>query len=781
MFIFHNIRKIIVFIIFLSLKLFYSKYIFNNKIKKFRYLDLEENEITCNFQNLINKYHYNIQYSNYYHYYYYKDCEYILFSYFIEKNERVIRYCAISFLPFLIFFILSLILIIVWIFYYICYYNNFCCFNKNIKINCNKKFSFIFTFILYIIIFIGCIFGIILIYKYYKKTNEITCSVSQLYYHLKNGDNAQNDNYYSYNIKWKGVNETISKLNKIINYLPNINEEIKKLEDKNTYLQNYYLDDYINETINKINSIFILYPNFETNEYITPIYLNDIKNIKNNIYLSDIISFINKTTHSINILSNNSNINNLRNIFENSKNIIKKIDDYFKEYKLIVDNFLKIQKSIKKFFIVLIYILFSLIIYFSVSSIILLTFYFNFLQKIQYNKNKQKNIIKIIIYIILNLNQLFLIIFLMLGSIIVRLDVFSKSAIGFNYFLLNHFYFSKTNNIFGDNRTIFEIVGELFFDNQENLLYKSNISTNEIEVLNYFYNKENNVDFNIYENNITNLFNSYYDILYNLDNLDFSYNQTNENMNSYINDFEKYTDVNNKNTYQYSFNNFYNIWNFNCSSKKYPSNNNLIALGGVGNKECYYISNYNNINISNYQTCLIKNDKYENLLQISELYLNRFYDINMNLNEQLKEIFNFLEYYNKIIYEYLNIYSNITYTIQSIFNESIGDSNNVLDIMKLSFFNRDMNLTHYLNDKFKNKTIFYGTYMIVFSWILFISNIFTLIVIHSLNKEEFEKISNTEATNTSSLNNNQIIDNYDKVTIEQSGVINITDFIREDI
>jgi hypothetical protein len=73
--------------------------------------------------------------------------------------------------------------------------------------------------------------------------------------------------------------------------------------------------------------------------------------------------------------------------------------------------------------------------------------------------------------------------------------------------------------------------------------------------------------------------------------------------------------------------------------------------------------------------------------------------------------------------------------------------------------------------------------MIVFSWILFISNIFTLIVIHTLNKEEFEKISNTEATNTSSsnLNNNQIIDNYDKVTIEQSGVINITDFIREDI
>ena len=780
MFIFHNIRKI-VFIIIFSLKLFYSKYIFNNKIKKFRYLDLEknleENGITCNFQNLIDKYYNKISQSNYYYDYFYK-CEYLLFSFFFETKESVMKHCSPSFLPFLIFFILSLILIFAWIFYYICYYNNYCCFNKNIKINCNKKFSYIFTFILYIIIFLGCIFGIILTYIYYKKTNEITCSVSLLYYHLKNGDDVQYDNYYSYyNIKWKGVDKTIIKLNEIINYLPNINEEIKKLEDINSYLQNYNFDDYLN----KINSIIILHPNFEKNENITPIYLNDINNIKKNKYLSDFISFINITTHTINILSNKSNVYNLINIFSNSKNIIKKIDDSFKEYKLILDNFLKIQKSINKFFIVLIYILFSLIMFLSLSLIIFLIFYLNYQQKKQFNKNKQKNIIKNLIYIILNLNQFFLIIFLMLGSIIVRLDVFSKSAIGFNYFLLDHFNFSETNYLFSNNETIYKIVQNLFNFKQENLLYNLSISTNEIEVLNYFY--ENNVDFNIYENNITNLFKSYYDILYNLDNLDFSYYQSNENMNSYINDFEKYTDVNNKNTYQYSFNNFYNIWNFNCSSKKYPSNNNLIALGGVGNKECYYISNYNKINISNYQTCLINNDKYENLLQISELYLNRFYNINININEQFNEIFNFLEYYNKTIYEYLNIYSNISYKIQSIFNESIGDSNNILDIMILSFFNRDINLIHYLNDKFKNKTIFYGTYMIVFSWILFISNIFTLIVIHTLNKEEFEKISNTEATNTSSsnLNNNQIIDNYDKATIEQSGVINITDFIREDI
>jgi len=104
--------------------------------------------------------------------------------------------------------------------------------------------------------------------------------------------------------------------------------------------------------------------------------------------------------------------------------------------------------------------------------------------------------------------------------------------------------------------------------------------------------------------------------------------------------------------------------------------------------------------------------------------------------------------------------------------------------MNLNFFNRDLDLIHYLNHKFKNYTILYGTYIIIFSWILFILNIFTLIVIHSQNKKEFKKIPKTDTvTNTSSYNleNNQNTENYDKITIEQSGIINITDFIKEDI
>jgi hypothetical protein len=46
-----------------------------------------------------------------------------------------------------------------------------------------------------------------------------------------------------------------------------------------------------------------------------------------------------------------------------------------------------------------------------------------------------------------------------------------------------------------------------------------------------------------------------------------------------------------------------------------------------------------------------------------------------------------------------------------------------------------MNLIYYLNNKFKNNTILYETYIIVFSWILFIVNIFILIVIDSQNKK----------------------------------------------
>jgi hypothetical protein len=253
-------------------------------------------------------------------------------------------------------------------------------------------------------------------------------------------------------------------------------------------------------------------------------------------------------------------------------------------------------------------------------------------------------------------------------------------------------------------------------------------------------------------------------------------------MNSYINELEQYTDVNNENTYQYSFNNFYNIWKFNCSSKKYPINNKLSVLEGIENKECYYISDFNKINLSNYQKCSIMNDRYENLLQISELYLSRFYEISININSQFNEIFDFLKYYNNTIHEYFNIFSNISYSIKLLFNESIGESNNTLNLMYFSFFNRDLNLIWYLiNNKFKNKI--FGIFLIIFSFILFILNIFSLIAIYKFKKKEYKKvlqIDSTKANISSNENNNQINNDYDKVTIDQSGIINVTDFIKED-
>ena len=373
----------------------------------------------------------------------------------------------------------------------------------------------------------------------------------------------------------------------------------------------------------------------------------------------------------------------------------------------------------------------------------------------------------------------------MLGSIIFRLDVFSNSAIKYNYYLLHNFDFEETKKLFCNNETIFNLMKNLF-DGYLNMSYYLNYSEKEFEALNYLYknyeNFENNSKLNNYEKNISNLFNYYYDILYNLDNLDFKYIYSTYNMNSYINELEQYTDANNENTYQNSFNNFYNIWKFNCSLKKYPINNKLSVLEGIENKECYYISDFNKINLSNYQKCSIKNDKYENLLQISELYLSRFYEISINLNSQFNEIFDFLNHYNNTIHEYLIIFSNISYSIKSIFNESIGESNNTLNLMYFSFFNRDIDFIEYIiNYKFKNKR--FGIILIVFSFILFIFNIFSLIAIHKFKKKENKNVLQTMSTNTdisSNENNNQINNDYDKVTIDQSGIINVTDFIKED-
>ncbi len=102
--------------------------------------------------------------------------------------------------------------------------------------------------------------------------------------------------------------------------------------------------------------------------------------------------------------------------------------------------------------------------------------------------------------------------------------------------------------------------------------------------------------------------------------------------------------------------------------------------------------------------------------------------------------------------------------------------------MYFSFFNRDLNMIGYLIfNKFKNKK--FGIILIVFSFILFIFNIFSLIVIHKFKKKENNNVIQTDTTNTnisSNENNNQINNDYDKVTIDQSGIINETDFIKED-
>jgi hypothetical protein len=88
--------------------------------------------------------------------------------------------------------------------------------------------------------------------------------------------------------------------------------------------------------------------------------------------------------------------------------------------------------------------------------------------------------------------------------------------------LLNNFYFEKTNKLFDNNQTLFNLVKNLF-DGYLNMFYYLNYSEKEFSALEYLYNNyenfENNSKLNNYEKNISNLFNSYYDILYNLDNL----------------------------------------------------------------------------------------------------------------------------------------------------------------------------------------------------------------------------------------------------------------------
>ena len=92
MFIRNNIRKFIGFILFLFLILFYSKYIYKNKIINLRYLEFEEHENICKkVENLT-----DIYYSDYYDYDYYNDY-YYYYNYGFNFN---------SFMDFLLYMLL---------------------------------------------------------------------------------------------------------------------------------------------------------------------------------------------------------------------------------------------------------------------------------------------------------------------------------------------------------------------------------------------------------------------------------------------------------------------------------------------------------------------------------------------------------------------------------------------------------------------------------------------------------------------------------------------------
>ena len=90
-----------------------------------------------------------------------------------------------------------------------------------------------------IILITGSIYGFILTHIFYINTNRITCSVFKLYDHLKNGDDKTGIE------TWKGIINTASILNKKKDYLNDIQEEIVKLVEKNSFLKKDYLNGYI--------------------------------------------------------------------------------------------------------------------------------------------------------------------------------------------------------------------------------------------------------------------------------------------------------------------------------------------------------------------------------------------------------------------------------------------------------------------------------------------------------------------------------------------------------
>ena len=267
------------------------------------------------------------------------------------------------------------------------------------------------------------------------------------------------------------------------------------------------------------------------------------------------------------------------------------------------------------------------------------------------------------------------------------------------------------------------------FNEEGNIIEELEINDNEkIDSLNSAFQSYSNFS-NLTSDSISQSFgefNQYYeDMKYNLNNMiyDESYYVYNDLL-----DFDKYTDSENKETYQNNSvnqNPINDIWRFNCSNE---------------NNTCKVIQNKENYKLENYEKCVLNENvtRFKNLKEAADFYLDKFYNFYLDCEQQLENITKINEEYKikldniSTIAEY-SLYNakNITFILNDVFNQYVSNDNNILDILNCRFLQRDKNIILFeLDTKFTSNVTKMSTDILTIACAMALGTFFLLIVIN---------------------------------------------------
>ena len=602
------------------------------------------------------------------------------------------------------------------------------------KIFENNKNTNIFSYIAIIFFIINIIISSVVIFYINRSRiyfNSSICALLRIYIDVRDGDQAHTT--YWVGIKQLqedlvGDNVTVNRLINTINLQENLTEELKNNKyEKNTFDEeeknnNYFSESSVNSPNTLDNKVFPSYSLGRKNSLLKILMEYELK-LKHGIETNEEISNINRP------IKENPELISKEYLIINQKlaDMLETVQNTAEEYLQILIDYTKIINNI---LFPMLFAIYGLIIFFSVSIIIFLIILIRSI-------NKARNIFKIFMNIFWNILSI-LLIFVIISQIIFKIfEIFSIDGSGILQYATSEENFNSSDSIiFKGSGTVFlkmcfrDDKGDLLSEMLSTLEYNSSkikelnrIYLEEI-ILTQYYEVVKRTQLNETENilnDLKNMYNDYSLISYFEDAL-----LTVEKSCQFdLDELNKYTDYSNPLiSYQnplLSNYHTYDVWTskqINCNNyKDYKYINNANERID-GNKYCLVLNEFDPDSAKNFYLNIITTIPLKTVDIIFNEYhqsLNRFEEDNKNLlnSDPSNFISRTNNYYDDLISIKENILKGIDYSkqIAVLLNKLLGDpvgANFGIDLftaMNCWFLQRDLKVFYIQMDKLTKNSL----------------------------------------------------------------------------